>query len=151
MNGISCMIGSAEQALPFVKTLARRNSRPFVLIEPQADTNSPLERLPISWSLDSTTEVLPAGNGVVHLDSCEGYLDLCTNLSQWGRDHYIILHIGSGLQLGCIVMNILNSQESAVIVCDDLYGSLRKEEDGSLSPGEFLKKRRDSACGLSLG
>lgn len=140
MTGSACMIGNPAKAFPLVETFVRRSRLPFVLIEPQTGGNSPLKALPISWTLQTSPDILPPGNGLLQLGRPNGYLDLCTYLQQWSADHLIILHLGSGLQIGQSVINCLNSLDSAIIICDSVQRSILREDAGTVSPVEFMKQ-----------
>lgn len=142
-NGTICFVGDALRGMGIAKALIRRNRKPFLLLGAESFGSTLSSILNTNWTLNSAQLRLPAGNGaMLFSDPYSSYLELCEYIREWSRDHYLIIHLGNGLQIGIEVLNQLNSISGCLIICDSIPQSLRESEVRELSSLEFMKKMK---------
>lgn len=140
-NGTVCIIGNPARGIGIAKAMIRRNQKPFLLIGTDADRQSVFTVLEPEWILDSAQASLPAGNGALLFSRpSSSYVELCGFFEEWSREHFLILHLGRGLQIGPEVLNLLGAVGQCLIFCEFVPQSLRNSESRALSPKEFLSQ-----------
>lgn len=142
-NGTVCFVGDALRGIGIAKALIRRSRKPFLLLGAESNRSTLSFVLEADWTLDSAQLSMPAGNGaILFSDPYSSYLELCQYIREWSKNHYLIVHLGSGLQIGFEVLNQLNSISECLIVCESIPQSLRESETRGVSPLEFMKKMK---------
>lgn len=140
-SGTVCISGDPHRGVSLVHALLRRSQRPFLLIGAAGDDLFGI--LKPDWLLDSAQAVPPSGNGaMLFSDPYASYMELCEYISVWAKEHYLILHLGSGFQIGSEVLNRLASLPQCLILCDSISQSLRDSDARTVSAIEFLKKMK---------
>ena len=132
--------GKYNKALPVVKQLIKKSTRPYVLSGTKRDLgeNSCLRALDTDWENDSITGTLPEGNGLLLLEAgAETSLRLNAYLSSWDS-HLIIFCIGNGLQVDEHLLNLLNSIGHYILLSEGLHRSVKSTEGTKMSPAELL-------------
>ena len=142
-NGTVCFIGDASRGVGIAKALIRRIRKPFLLLGTESSRSTLSTILSADWTLSSAQVSLPAGNGaILFSDPYSSYLELCEYIRAWNKDHYLVIHLGDGLQIGFEVLNQLISISECLIVCESIPQSLRESETRGVSPLEFMKKMK---------
>ena len=142
-NGIVCFVGDTARGIGIAKALIRRSRKPSLLLGAESNRSTLFSVLKADWTLDSAQLSLPVGNGaILFSDPYSSYLELCEYIREWSEDHYLIVHIGDGLQIGIEILNQLNSISECLIVCESIPRSLRESEIRGVSPLEFMKKMK---------
>lgn len=140
-NGTVCIVGDPLRGVGLMRALLRRVQKPYLLIGAAGDVLS--GALKPNWALDAAQPALSTGNGAILFSNpYASYLELCEYIRAWAQDHFLILHLGSGLQIGSEVLNRLASLPQCLILCDSIPQSLRDSDSRTVSPLEFLKKMR---------
>lgn len=138
-KGAVCIIGDSNKALGIAKALIRRSRKPFLLIGPEADRNTAFSDLKSEWIVNAVQQSIPANSGAVLLSKPGSlYMELCDSIEEWGQNHFILLHLSGGLQIGYELLNILPSLGQCLIICDSIPQSIRIAETQTLSPKEFM-------------
>lgn len=140
-KGTVCIIGNPAKGIGIAKALIRRSRKPFLFLGTGADSNSPFSTFNSDWTLNSAQEKLPSGSGAIYFKrSVEAYSDIEYYLEAWGETHFIIAHIGTGLQVGAELMNKFNAIEQSLLFCESVPRCLRNAESRTFAPSEFLKQ-----------
>lgn len=140
-DGAVCIIGNPARGIGIAKALVRRSRKPFLLLGSAADKNSSLFSLEPEWTLDFAQMSLPAGNGALLFSKpYSSYLEMCEYMEAWGRDYFLILHLGGGLQVGIEVLNLLSTVEQCLIICDSIPQSIRNSESRTITSREFMSQ-----------
>ena len=138
-KGAVCIIGGSNKALGIAKALIRRSRKPFLLIGPEADRTTAFSDLNPEWIVNAVQQSIPANSGAILLPKPGSlYMELCDSIEEWGRDHFILLHLSGGLQIGFELLNILPSLGQCLIICDSIPQSIRMAESQTLSSKEFM-------------
>ena len=142
-DGTVCFVGDAGRGVGIAKALIRRSRKPFLLLGAESNRNRFSSALEPDWMLDSAQLSLPAGKGaILFSDPYSSYIELCEYIREWSREHYLIFHLGAGLQIGIEILNQLISISECLIVCDSIPQSLRESENREVSPLEFMRKMK---------
>lgn len=140
-TGTVCIIGNPARGIGIAKAMVRRSQKPFLLLSTVSDGNSPFSSLTPEWSLNTAQENLPAGNGAIFFSRpYSSYLEMSEYLETWSQDHFLILHLGNGLQIGAEILNLLHAIQQCLIICDSIPQSIRNDETRTITPLEFLKQ-----------
>lgn len=146
-QGTVCILGKAARGIGVAKALIRRSGKPFLLLGTAADKDSAFSALKPDWKLNTVRQTLPSGSGALYLSQpSSSYLEFCQYLEAWSQTHFLILHLGTGLQVGNDLFNVLPSLGQCLIFCDSLSTSLRRSESGTVPPLEFMKQIRYLLC-----
>lgn len=140
-TGTICVIGNPSKGIGIALAMIRRIQTPFLMIGPAADRHSAFMVLEPEWTIESVQRYLPSGNGAIFLSQpCSSYLEICEYLEEWMKDHFLILHLSGGVQIGPEVINLLNAARQCLIFCDSVPQSLRNNESRMVMPKEFLSQ-----------
>lgn len=139
--GTVCIIGNPARGIGAAKALIRRSRKPFLFLGTGADSNSVFSSFNPEWTRNSMQETLPRGCGSIYFSKpYAAYLDICEYIEGWAQDHFIIMHLGNGLQVGAELMNILTATGQCLIFCDSVPQSLRNSDTRTVTPLEFMKQ-----------
>ena len=130
-KGTVCIIGNSAKGIGIAKALIRRSRKPFLFLGTGADNNSVFASFNPEWTLNSVQGRLPGGSGAIYFKrSVDAYSDIEHYLEDWGKTHFIIAHLGTGLQVGAELMNKFNAvdQFSSGAETEDLIQLLPKYE-----------------------
>ncbi|MBR4049536.1 MAG: hypothetical protein IKK09_03485 [Clostridia bacterium] len=140
-NGTVCIIGNPARGIGTAKALIRRSRKPFLFLGTATDCNSAFASLDPEWTISSAQETLPRGNGAIYFNKpYTSYMEICEYIEGWAQDHFIIMHLGSGLQTGAELMNILNAAGQVLLFCESVPQSLRSSDMRTMTPLEFMKQ-----------
>lgn len=140
-KGTVCIIGNPVKGIGIAKALIRRSRKPFLFLGTGADNNSAFASFNPEWTLNSVQGKLPDGSGAIYFKrSVDAYSDIEHYLEDWGETHFIIAHLGTGLQVGAELMNKFNAIEQSLLFCEFVPRSLRNAESRTFTPSEFLKQ-----------
>lgn len=140
-NGIVCVIGNPSRGIGTTKALIRRNQKPFLFLGTTADRNSEFSTLNPKWTLNSAQESLPSGNGAIFFSKpCASYMEIVAYMENWARDHFIIMHLGKGLQVGAELLNVLSATGQSLLLCESVPQSLRNSDMRTVTPLEFMRQ-----------
>ena len=140
-GGTVCIIGNPARGIGAAKGLIRRSQKPFLFLGTAADVNSAFTSFNPEWSRNTVQENMPGGNGAVYLTKPYAvYMEICEYIEGWAQDHFIIMHLGNGLQIGAELMNILNAVGQSLLICESVPQSLRNSEMRTITPLEFMKQ-----------
>lgn len=140
-NGTVCIIGNPARGIGTAKALIRRSQKPFLFLGTAADGNSAFKSFNPEWTITTVQEIMPSGNGAVYLTKpYAAYMEICEYIEEWAQDHFVIMHLGNGLQAGAELLNILNSVEQSLLICESVPQSLRNSEMRTITPLEFMKQ-----------
>lgn len=141
LNGTVCVIGNPARGIGMAKALVRRSQKPFLFLGTAMDGNTVFTTFNPDWTTNSAPETLPHGNGAVYFTKpYAAYLEICEYIEGWAQDHIIIMHLGSGLQIGAELLNILNAVGQSLLFCDSVPQSLRSVDMRNITPLEFMKQ-----------
>lgn len=132
--------GKYNKAIPVLRQLIKKTSRPFVLIGTKRDLedNSCLRILETTWESDILSRYLPDGNGILLLKSgANTNLELKEYISEWDS-HLIILCIGNGLQIDQELLNLLNSIGHYILLSENLQRSVKYMDGYKLTAADLL-------------
>lgn len=139
-KGTVCIIGNSAKGIGIAKALIRRSRKPFLFLGTGADNNSVFASFNPEWTLNSVQGRLPGGSGAIYFKrSVDAYSDIEHYLEDWGETHFIIAHLGTGLQVGAELMNKFNAIEQSLLFCESVPRSLRNAES-RVTPSEFFKQ-----------
>ena len=126
-----CILGAPARAVSVAEVLRRRSEKPLLLLGAAVDRDSALAALQVDWTLDDAPSgTLPDGDGAVFFSHpVSAYPELCRCLEEEGAARYPVLHIGSGLQIGPEVLNLLGAVGEYLLLCDALPQGLRSGEN----------------------
>lgn len=140
-NGTVCIIGNPARGIGAAKALIRRSQKPFLFLGTAADCNSAFASLEPEWTATAAQETLPCGNGAIYFNRpYAAYMEICEYIEGWAQDHFIIMHLGNGLQAGAELMNILNATGQSLLFCESVPQSLRNSDTRTITPLEFMKQ-----------
>lgn len=140
-NGTVCIIGNPARGIGAAKALIRRSQKSFLFLGTATDSNSVFSSLNLEWTRNSAQQILPCGNGALYFTKpYEAYLEICEYIEGWAQDHFIIMHLGNGLQAGAELMNILNATGQSLLFCESVPQSLRCSDMRTITPLEFMKQ-----------
>lgn len=140
-NGTVCIIGNPARGIGTAKALIRRSRKPFLFLGTRSDVNSVFDSFAPEWTRDSAQEALPRGNGAIYFSKpYAAYMEICEYIESWSLDHFIIMHLGSGLQAGVELINILNAVGQSLLFCESVPQSLRNSDMRTITPLEFMKQ-----------
>lgn len=140
-NGTVCIIGNPSRGIGTAKALIRRSQKPFLFLGTTTDSNSVFSALNPDWTLNSAQEALPNGNGAIYFSRpYAAYLDICEYFEAWTQDHFIIMHLGNGLQAGAELVNIFSAAGHSILFCESVPQSIRNDETRTLTPLEFMRQ-----------
>lgn len=140
-EGTVCIIGNPSRGIGVAKAMIRRSQKPFLLLGTASDENSPLFSLKPEWTLDSAQMSLPGGNGALLFSKpYSSYLEMCEYLEAWSRDYFLVLHLGSGLQIGVEILNLLSTVGQCLILCDSVPQSIRNSDSRIITSREFMSQ-----------
>lgn len=138
-DGTVCILGNPAKSLGIAKAMIRRSKKPFLLLGSAADKSSALISLEPEWTMDSAQMGLPAGNGALLFSKpYSSYLEMCEYFEGWGRDRFLILHLGGGLQIGAELLNLLNAVGQCLIICESIPQGIRNSDSRTITPKEFM-------------
>jgi hypothetical protein len=141
LNGTACIIGNPARGIGTAKAFIRRSQKPFLFLGTATDSHSIFSSFNPEWVINSAQEALPYGNGAVYFTKpYAAYLEICEYIEGWAQDHFIIMHLGNGLQIGVELMNILNATGQSLLLCDSVPQSLRNSDMRTITPLEFMKQ-----------
>ena len=132
--------GKHNKAIPIVRQLIKKSSRPFVILGTGYDLRkeSCLRIFDIGWESDSLTPVLPEGNGVMMLTpGAQTNLDLKICLPKWDS-HLIILCVGNGFQIDQELLNLLNGIGHYILLSESLNRSVKSAEGTKMTAQDLL-------------
>ena len=142
-DGTVCIIGNPSRGIGVVKAMIRRSRKPFLLLGTASDRNLLSSFLEPDWVRDSAQMNLPEGNGALLFSKpYSSYLEMCEYMEAWNQNHFMILHLGSGLQIGIEILNLISSVEQCLIICDSVPQSIRDSETRTVTSLEFMKKMK---------
>ena len=140
-NGTVCIIGNPARGIGTAKALIRRSRKPFLFLGTASDGNSVFASFNPEWMRNSAQEMLPRGSGAIYFTKpYAAYLEICEYIEDWAQDHFIIMHLGNGLQTGAELMNILNAVGQSLLFCESVPQSLRSSDMRTITPLEFMKQ-----------
>ena len=140
-NGTVCIIGNPARGIGTAKALIRRSRKPFLFLGPASDVNSVFASFNPEWTRNSAQETLPRGSGAIYFARpYVAYLGICEYIESWAQDHFIIMHLGNGLQTGAELMNSLNAAGQSLLFCESVPQSLRSSDLRTITPLEFMKQ-----------
>lgn len=140
-NGTVCIIGNPARGIGIAKALIRRSQKSFLFLGTAADSNSVFTSLNPEWTRNMVQENLPRGNGAVYFTKpYAAYMEICEYIEGWAQNHFIIMHLGNGLQVGAELMNILNATGQSLLCCESVPQSLRNSDMRTITPLEFMKQ-----------
>ena len=140
-KGTVCLIGNPARGIGSAKALIRRNQKPFLFLGTATDGNSVFSSFNPEWTRNSAQEALPHGNGALYFTKpYAAYMEICEYIEGWTQNHFIIMHLGNGLQAGAELMNILNATGQALLFCESVPKSLRISDMRTITPLEFMKQ-----------
>lgn len=139
-TGTVCIMGNPSKGIGLAKAMLRRSRKPFLFLGPASDSNSVFNSLKPEWELSSPQENLPDGNGAVFIENpYRMHSDFCYWLEGWEQKYTVLLHLGTGLQIGREELNILSSGHT-ILFCENVPQSLRGDKNGGIAPLEFMKQ-----------
>ena len=140
-NGTVCIIGNPARGIGAAKALIRRSQKPFLFLGTATDCNSAFASLEPEWTISAVQKILPRGNGAIYFNRpYAAYMEICEYIESWAQDHFIIMHLGNGLQTGAELMNILNATGQSLLFCESVPQSLRSSDTRTITPLEFMKQ-----------
>ncbi|MDO5415490.1 MAG: hypothetical protein Q4F78_08510 [Bacillota bacterium] len=132
--------GKYNKAIPVVRQLIKKSSRPFVILGTESNLreDSCLHLIDGEWKSNTITPVLPEGNGVMILHpGTQTNLELKECLPAWDS-HLIILCLGNGLQVDQELLNLLNSVGHYILLSESLNRSVKSAEGTKLTAQDLL-------------
>lgn len=140
-NGTVCIIGNPARGIGTAKALIRRSQKPFLFLGTATDNNSVFTSFNPEWSRNSAQEMPPRGSGAIYFTKpYAAYLEISAHLENWAQDHFIIMHLGNGLQIGEDLISILNAAGQSLLFCESVPQSLRSSKTRAITPLEFMKQ-----------
>lgn len=140
-DGTVCIIGNPARGIGVAKAMIRRSQKPFLLLGTASDKDSIFSSLEPEWARNSAQISLPAGNGALLFSKpYSSYMEMCEYLEAWSRDYFLIFHLGSGLQIGIEVLNLLSTVGQCLIICDSIPQSIRNSDTRTITPREFMSQ-----------
>lgn len=140
-SGSVCVIGNSARGIGVAKALIRRNNKPFLFLGVRSDENSVFSSLEPEWTLNSNEQYIENGNGAIFFSRPSiAYTDICMNFDEWATTHFIIMHVGNGLQVGAELLNLFASTGECLIFCDGVPQSIRNDKYRTITPLDFLKQ-----------
>ncbi len=155
--GAICVLGSAH-GISIADILRRRAGKPFLFLGTERDRTTICAALAPEWiagdSMGMGTERLPSGSGALLFQKpYSAYLAIAAYLEDWSEDRFLILHVGSGLQLGAEALNLVAALDQCLLLCDGVPQSIRAGEAHAVTPLDFLRLMRCllvfSTCGVA--
>lgn len=132
--------GKHNKAIPIVRQLIKKSSRPFLLLGTGRDLgeDSCLRLFDIEWESDSITPVLQEGNGILLLTpGGQTSLELKKCLPKW-ESHLIILCVGNGFQVDQELLNLLNGIGHYILLSESLNRSVKSTEGTKMTAQDLL-------------
>ena len=132
--------GKHNKAIPVIRQLIKKSSRPFVILGTGRDLgeDSCLRLFDNEWESDTITRVLPEGNGVIMLTpGAQTNLDLKVCLPEW-NSHLIILCVGNGFQVDQELLNLLNGIGHYILLSESLNRSVKSTEGTKMTAQDLL-------------
>ena len=140
-KGTVCILGSPSRGIGIAKAMIRRNRKPFLFLGTVSDRDLLFSSLAPEWIQDSAQVDLPAGNGALLFSRpYSSYLEMCEYMEAWNQEHFLILHLGGGLQIGIEILNLLGAIGQCLIICDSVPQSIRDSTSRAVTSLEFMKK-----------
>ena len=139
-QGNVCVLGGSSRGIGIAKAMLRRSRKPLLFLGTAADDRA-FSALRPEWTLDAPAQHLPDGNGALYLSRPgTAYVEICAYLEEWAQEHFLILHVGNGLQIGFELLNLISTVGQCLILCDSLPQSLRSSEARTITPLEFMRQ-----------
>ena len=132
--------GKHNKAIPIVRQLIRKSSRPFVLLGTKRDLGeeSCLRMLDIEWEQKDISYSLPEGNGIIFLKpGGDTNLKLKNYITEWDS-HFIILCVGNGFQVDQELLNLLNSIGHYMLLSESLQRSVKSTDGNKMTVSDLL-------------
>lgn len=132
--------GKHNKAIPVIRQLIKKSSRPFVILGTERDLreDSCLRLFNSEWESDTIAPVLPDGNGVMTLTpGAQTNLDLKVCLPEWDS-HLIILCVGNGFQVDQELLNLLNGIGHYILLSESLNRSVKSTEGTKMTAQDLL-------------
>jgi hypothetical protein len=140
-KGTVCIIGNPARGIGTAKALIRRSQKPFLFLGTATDCHSVFTSFNSEWSQNVAQKTLPRGSGAVYFAKpYAAYMEICEYIEGWAQDHFIIMHLGNGLQVGAELINVLNAVGQSLLFCESVPQSLRSSDMRTITPLEFMKQ-----------
>lgn len=140
-KGTVCVIGEPERGINIARALIRRSQKPFLLIGPSQKHCSALLSLKPDWVQSTASPNLPVGNGAFLLENPHSaYLEVSEYLETWGQNHFLILYLANGFQVGPHMLDLLGTTGHCLVVCESVPQAVRSDDGSALTVMDFLKK-----------
>lgn len=132
--------GRHQKGFALCRQAVKLEQRPFLVVRPACDTDSLcMELLKPQWTVTTPPQRLQEGTGQLLLSTNIGnnVMFLKKYLPQWGS-HYLILCVGSGLQIDNELLDLLNAHGGYFLMCSDLYRSVAGSDTARLTAEGLL-------------
>lgn len=140
-NGTVCVIGEPERSIRIARALIRRSRKPFLLVGPSEKHCSVLLSLKPDWVHKTASPNPAAGNGAFLLEKPHSaYLEVSEYLEDWSQNHFLVLYLASGFQIGPHLLDLLGTTGQCLVICESVPQAVRSDEGLALTVKDFLQK-----------
>lgn len=140
-RGTVCIIGEPERSIHIAKALIRKSRKPFLLIGPSEKHCSALLSLKPDWVHNTASPNAPAGNGAFLLEKPHSaFLEVCEFVEAWGQNHFLVLYLANGFQIGPHLLALLGTTGQCLVICESVAQAVRSDEGAALTVRDFLQK-----------
>lgn len=140
-KGTVCIIGEPERGINIARALIRRSRKPFLLIGPSEKHCSTLLSLKPDWVHSTASPNPPVGNGAFLFEKPHSaYLEVSEYLEAWGQDHFLVLYLASGFQIGPYLLALLGAIGHCLVICESVPQAVRSDDGSALTVKDFMQK-----------